>query len=343
MNLTENTNSIMFFIFCFSLPLSSDISTTVSKPRENRVSRNSKSAMIKSASNQNEADSLVKRDLHYDSYDYTSNDNEDYDYINNNPTKIKTSVDQNNLGSLVENNTDNEDYDSEYLYPDEVSSPELSSLPTKSKDDSNLEDGVEKLTKSPADLNPRDGLDKDIGENNDYYDIKYSTPYNINTTLSEVIGKRVNTDLADSVLKSYLNKDEYHYSDWKLWVLSDDYQIFCRSDSDCSWIAKKLRCYNITFRETKASWFDIGIRQNLGECACPNSFDLGFSWNAQTCIKTEEQWTIIVMSLVVCLTGTILLLLIAHIQDILVAYGLRKRSLPTPTNSSIGRYPSVQK
>ena len=315
----------------------------MTKQRENLVSSDSKSMLIKPATNQNESDNLMKHDIDDDNYDYVSNSNEDHDYISDTRKNIKTSVDQTNLNSLAKDEADKDYYDNEYLYPDEDSSHELSSHPPDSENDTDFEDGVEMLTKFPAYINPRDGLDQDIGENNDYHDIKYSTPYNINITLSEVIGKRVSTDLADSILKSNLNTDEYHYSDWKQWVSSDDYQIYCRSDSDCSWIAKKLRCYNITFRETKASWFDIGIRQNLGECACPNSFDLGFSWNAQTCIKTEEQWTIIVMSLVVCLTGTILLLLIAHIQDILVAYGLRKRSLPTPTNSSIGRYPSVQK
>ena len=189
-------------------------------------------------------------------------------------------------------------------------------------------------------------LTTDLPSDYDYYDDNDFSPSSIHSRLSEVVGKRVGTEVADSILETNLktNKiNEYLYDNWKEWVKSDDYQIYCRSHLDCVWIANDLKCMSITARQTTSSWFNKGTTQNLGKCSCPETFDLGFSWNDQTCIKTQEEWIIILMALLFCLIGTILILLLAHIQDFLVACGLRKRSLPTPTNSSIGRYPSVQK
>ena len=177
----------------------------------------------------------------------------------------------------------------------------------------------------------------------DQFDNQHSLPWNVHKKLSEVVGKRVGNDAADSILKSNFKIHDFDYRDWKEWVIFDEHQIYCRSGLDCEWISAELECQNITLREVVASWFRRRNIQSLGKCSCPESFDLGFSWNDQTCVNREQQWVIIVMSLLACLGGTILLLLLAHIQDILVSCGLRKRSLPTPTNSSIGRYPSIQK
>ena len=191
----------------------------------------------------------------------------------------------------------------------------------------------------------KDIMTPNIPSDYDYYDKNDLHPSSIHSQLSEVVGKRVGAEVADNILETNLKSktNEYIYDDWKEWVKSDEYQIYCRSNSDCVWIANDLECMSIRARQTTSSWFNNGTTQNMGKCSCPEIFDLGFSWNAQTCIKTQEEWTIIVMSLLFCLIGTILILLLAHVQDILVAFGLRKRSLPTPTNSSIGRYPSVQK
>ena len=253
---------------------------------------------------------------------------EDFDK-NDVKTILRAASTQNNPEVLIDYKSTNYDtYDGD-------------NLQKESEDYDNYDDG--RILEGISNHNKKGTIVPNLSSDYDYHDENDLSPSSIHSQLSEVVGKRVGTDVADSILESNLKTKEYIYDEWKEWVKSDEYQIYCRSHSDCTWIAADLECVSITARQTTSSWFHKGTTQNLGKCSCSETFDLGFSWKAQTCIKTQEEWIIIVMSLLFCLIGTILILLLAHIQDIFVAYGLRKRSLPTPTNSSIGRYPSVQK
>ena len=127
----------------------------------------------------------------------------------------------------------------------------------------------------------------------------------------------------------------FNYDDWKVWVEMDGNNIFCRSNSDCTWISSQLKCQNKTKKLVTASWFGIGRSQKLGECSCPKVFNHGFNWKTRKCESSREQWVIILSSVAVCLVLTLFIILFAFNQEILVRLGLKNRRLSTPVNSSI--------
>ena len=168
-----------------------------------------------------------------------------------------------------------------------------------------------------------------------------SSKTNRKRMLSKVIGSRIKSGSADQVLQVKFDINKYEYHDWKSWVSMDGNIVYCQNDHHCDWISKEVKCQNITERNTKANWFSGRTLQSLGECECPDEFDLGFSWIHQSCEQIQEPWVVIMSSIILCLVLTILILFVAFIQDILVAVGLRKRSLSTPNNSSLRKYSSI--
>jgi len=159
--------------------------------------------------------------------------------------------------------------------------------------------------------------------------------------LSKVVGSRIQAGSADQVLQVKFNINKYEYHDWKSWVHVDENKVYCQNDHHCDWISKEVKCQKIIERKTKAAWFGGSTLQSLGECECPDEFDLGFSWIHQRCEQIQEPWVVIMSSIFICLILTMLILFVAFIQDILVALGLRKRSLSTPNNSSLRKYSSI--
>lgn len=176
-----------------------------------------------------------------------------------------------------------------------------------------------------------------------------STIYNLNPRkiiwkglLSEVIGPRIKSGSADPVLKVKFNIKKYDYDDWKSWVTLEENSVYCQSSHHCAWISNDIECLNITLRQTNAAWFGSKAVKNLGECTCPDEFDLGFSWKQQKCVKMQEPWAAILGSIAICLVLTTFILFLAFSQDMLVALGMRQRSLSTPNNSRLRSYSSIQ-
>ena len=124
--------------------------------------------------------------------------------------------------------------------------------------------------------------------------------------------------------------------EWRKWFEEEGRKTaLCIDDSHCTWINKELQCKNNTERMLNANWFNRGKSQILGECSCPESFDLGFNWREQRCVSTQEQWSVVFKSITICLALTSIIFLLAFLPEILVYFGIKKKRKPTPRNSSI--------
>ena len=124
--------------------------------------------------------------------------------------------------------------------------------------------------------------------------------------------------------------------EWRKWFEEEGGKTaLCIDDSHCVWINDELQCKNKSERMLNAPWFNRGKSQLLGECSCPESFNLGFNWREQRCVSTQEQWSVVFKSIFICLALTSIIFLLAFLPEILVHFGFKKKRKPTPRNSSI--------